>query len=206
KQVLVDGIFHADPHPGNVFLTDEGRIALLDLGMVGHTAPHIQEHLLKLLLAISESDAHGVAEVVIRAGERSDAFKSAEFRRRMNQLVGRTRDGGLAQVKVGESITEIAKSAAENGLFVPSELTLLGKTLFQLDEIGRILAPDWDPNAAVRRNVDRFMSERMRKDLNKGSLLGNVLELKGFVGGLPARLNRILDAAANNELEVKVKS
>src|SRR5206468_7808171 len=111
----------------NVFLTDEGRIALLDLGMVGHTAPQMQEHLLKLLLAISESDANAVAEVVIRAGERSDSFRSAEFRRRINLLIARTHDCGLAQVKVGESITEIAKSAAESGLYVPSELTLLGK-------------------------------------------------------------------------------
>jgi predicted unusual protein kinase regulating ubiquinone biosynthesis (AarF/ABC1/UbiB family) len=55
--VLVDGLFHADPHPGNVFLTDDGRIALLDLGMVGHTTPSMQENLLKLLLAIADGKA-----------------------------------------------------------------------------------------------------------------------------------------------------
>ena len=49
KQVLVDGLFHADPHPGNVFITDDGRLALLDLGMVGRTTPGMQEHLLKIL-------------------------------------------------------------------------------------------------------------------------------------------------------------
>jgi len=56
KQVLVDGLFHADPHPGNVFLTDDGRIALLDLGMVGRTTPGMREQLLKLLLAVSEGE------------------------------------------------------------------------------------------------------------------------------------------------------
>jgi hypothetical protein len=85
-------------------------------------------------------------------------------------------------------------------------LTLLGKTLLQLDEIGRILAPDWDPNASVRRNVDEFMSERMKKDVSKGNVLNSVLEMRNFVGGLPSRLNRIMDSVANNELEVKVKS
>jgi ubiquinone biosynthesis protein len=206
KQVLVDGIFHADPHPGNVFLTAEGRIALLDLGMVGHTAPQMQENLLKLLLAISDSDSDAVADLVIRTSERDESFKPAEFRRRINQMIAQTRDQGLAQIKVGQSILEVTSSASENGLHVPSELTLLGKTLLQLDEIGRILAPDWDPNASVRRNVDEFMSERIRKDMSKGNVLSTVLEMKDFVGGLPNRLNRIMDSVVNNELEVRVKS
>jgi ubiquinone biosynthesis protein len=206
KQVLVDGVFHADPHPGNVFLTDEKRIALLDLGMIGHTAPQMQENLLKLLLAISDSDSDAVAELVIRVGEKTDEFKAAEFRRKINQLIAQTRDKGIAQIKVGESILEVTRNAGENGLYVPSELTLLGKTLLQLDEIGRILAPDWDPNASVRRNVDEFMSERMKKDVSKGNVLSTVLEMKDFVGGLPTRLNRIMDSVANNELEVRVKS
>jgi len=206
KQVLVDGIFHADPHPGNVFLTEEGRIALLDLGMVGHTAPHMQENLLKLLLAISDSDSDAVADVVMRTSEKMPEFNAAEFRRKINQFIAQTRDQGLAQIKVGQSILEVTRSASENGLYVPSELTLLGKTLMQLDEIGRILAPEWDPNASVRRNVDEFLTERMKKDISKGNILSSILEMKGFVGGLPARMNRIMDLAANNELEVKVKS
>jgi ubiquinone biosynthesis protein len=206
KQVLVDGIFHADPHPGNVFLTDEGRIALLDLGMVGHTAPKMQENLLKLLLAVSDGDSDGVANLVIQVSEKTEEFDPAEFRRKISQLIAQTRDQGLAQIKVGKSILEVTKNAGENGLYVPSELTLLGKTLLQLDEIGRILAPDWDPNASVRRNVDEFMTQRMKKDVSKGNLLNSVLEMKEFVGGLPNRLNRIMDTVTNNELEVKVKS
>ncbi len=206
KQVLVDGVFHADPHPGNIFLTDEHRIALLDLGMVGHTAPQMQENLLKLLLAISDSDGDAVAELVIRIGEKNEEFNAAEFRRKINQLIAQTRDQGLAQIKVGQSILEVTKYAAENGLYVPGELTLLGKTLLQLDEIGRILAPEWDPNASVRRNVDEFMTQRLKKDISKGNVLSSVLEMKGFVGGLPNRLNRIMDLVVNNEIEVKVKS
>lgn len=206
KQVLVDGVFHADPHPGNVFLTDEGRIALLDLGMVGHTAPQMQQNLLKFLLALSDSDGDAVADLVIRVSEQTDDFNAPEFRRKINQLIAQTRDKGLAQIKVGQSILEITRNAGENGLYVPSELTLLGKTLLQLDEIGRILAPEWDPNASVRRNVDEFMSERMKKDVSKGNVLNTLLEMRDFMGGLPSRLNRIMDSVVNNELEVKVKS
>jgi ubiquinone biosynthesis protein len=206
KQVLVDGIFHADPHPGNVFLTDERRIALLDLGMVGHTAPQMQETLLKLLLAISDGDSGAVADLVIHASEKTDQFNAAEFRRKISQLVAQTRDKGLVQIKVGQSILEVVHHAGENGLFVPSELTLLGKTLLQLDEIGRLLAPEWDPNASVRRNVDEFMAQRIRKDISKGNVWTTLLDVKDFVGGLPTRLSRILELASNNEIEVKVKS
>jgi ubiquinone biosynthesis protein len=206
KQVLVDGLFHADPHPGNVFLTDEGRIALLDLGMVGHTAPQMQENLLKLILALADGKSDDAAELVIRISEKRDDFDAAEFRRKVTQLVAQRRDQGLEQMKVGQSLLDMSKNAAENGLFVPSELTLLGKTLMQLDEIGRILAPNFDPNASVRRNVDELMSRHMQRGATKGNLMSSMLEMKGFVGSLPSRLNRIIDAITNAELEVKVKS
>src|SRR6185295_13611989 len=72
KQVLVDGIFHADPHPVNVFVTSDGRIALLDLGMVGHTSPAMQQHLLKILLAISEGKGDEAAEVAMQASRTTE--------------------------------------------------------------------------------------------------------------------------------------
>lgn len=206
KQVLVDGLFHADPHPGNVFLTDAGQIALLDLGMVGHTSPGMQENLLKLLLAISEGKSDEAAEVVIRISETTEEFDHAEFRRGLGQLMAARQDQGLQQINVGKTVLAVSKNAADNGLFVPSELTLLGKTLLQLDEVGKILDPAFDPNASIRRNVGELMSQRMRKQATPGSVFSSLLEMKDFIGGLPSRINRIMDAIANQELEVKVKS
>jgi ubiquinone biosynthesis protein len=205
KQVLVDGLFHADPHPGNVFLTEEGRIALLDLGMVGHTTPQMQEKLLKLLVALSDGKSDDAAELVIQISEKSDDFAPAEFRRELNQLIGQRRDQSLKQMEVGRSLLELSANAADNGLFVPSELTLLGKTLMQLDEIGRILAPHFDPNESVRRNVDELMVRRMEKDTTKGGIVTSLLEMKSFVGSLPTRLNRIMDVITNAEFEMKLK-
>jgi predicted unusual protein kinase regulating ubiquinone biosynthesis (AarF/ABC1/UbiB family) len=206
KQVLVDGLFHADPHPGNVFLTDDGHIALLDLGMVGHTTPGMQENLLKLLLAISEGNSDEAADLVIHISEKTEEFNPAEFRRRIGQLMASRQDQGLQQINVGKSLLEVSKNAADNGLFAPSELTLLGKTLLQLDEVGKILDPAFDPNASIRRNVGELMSQRMGKTATQGSLFSSLLEMKHFVGGLPSRLNNIMDAIANHELEVKIKA
>lgn len=206
KQVLVDGLFHADPHPGNVFVTDDGRIALLDLGMVGHTAPAMQESLLKILLAISEGNGEDVAKIAIRISEHTEEFDAPEFRRRITHLVAERRDQGLEQMNVGRSLLDVSGIAQENGLFVPSELVLLGKTMLQLDEVGRVLDPDFDTNASIRRNVTALMSRRMREELTQGSVYATLLEMKDFTVGLPSRLNRIMDTVANAELEVKVKA
>ena len=206
KQVLVDGVFHADPHPGNVFITDDGQVALLDLGMVGHTTPAMQDNLLKLLLAISENNSEHAADVVIRISQTADDFKAVEFRRRLGQLLALRQDQGLQNLNVGKSILEVTMNAADNGLFVPSELTLLGKTLLQLDEVGKILDPNFDPNASIRRNVTELMTRRMKKQVTQGSALSALLEMKDFVGGLPSRVNRVMDTFTNGELEVKVRA
>ncbi|MDB6123194.1 MAG: hypothetical protein JWQ71_2187 [Pedosphaera sp.] len=205
KQVVVDGLFHADPHPGNVFLTQEGKIALLDLGMVGHVTPRLQEQLLKLLLAVSEGKSEEAADLAIAIGKTRDDFNETDFRRRITELVTDQQDNTIAQMDVGKMILELGRNAGENGLYVPTELTVLGKTLLQLDEIGRTLDPKFDPNDAIRRNATKMMTDRMKKSISEGQLLSSVLEMKQFVGALPSRLNKLMDTVSNAEFELKVK-
>jgi ubiquinone biosynthesis protein len=206
KQILVDGLFHADPHPGNVFITDDGRVALLDLGMVGHTDPSMQEHLLKVLLAVSDGKGDEAAEIVIRMSEKTESFDSHAFRRQISQLVALRMNQGLREMNVGRSLMEVSRHARENGLIVPSELTLLGKTLLELDDVGRILDPTFDPNASIRRNAGEITASRLGRESSQGSVVSALLEMKDFTVNLPSRLNRIMDAIANAELEVKVKA
>ena len=206
KQVLIDGIFHADPHPGNVFVTDDGRIALLDLGMVGRTTPEMQAQLIKVLVAVAEGKGEQAAEVVINISRKDQDFDPVFFKRRIAQIVTMRVGQGLDQMNVGRTLLEVTGSAANMGLYVPSELTVLGKTLLQLDEVGRTLDPEFDPNAAVRRHVTDLMSRRMKKDATQGSLLSTVLEMREFLGGLPLRINKIMDAIADREFELKVKA
>jgi hypothetical protein len=78
--------------------------------------------------------------------------------------------------------------------------------LLQLDEVGRILDPDFNSSASVRRNATQSMSQRMRKDMTQGSILSSMLEMKDFLTGLPTRVNKILDALSNAELEVNVRA
>src|SRR5436853_350104 len=85
EQILVHGFFHADPHPGNVFLTEDYRIALLDLGMVGQITPRMQEDLLQLLLAVSEGRGEEAAQMAMKIGERRDEFDQSEFERQISE-------------------------------------------------------------------------------------------------------------------------
>ncbi len=206
KQVLVDGFFHADPHPGNVFLTDDKHIALLDLGMVGRINEGLQENLLRLLAAISEGNGDQAVEIVLKISETREDFDETEFRRRASQLVSEQRGRTLGQQDIGRALLEVSRSAAETGVYAPSELTLLGKTLLQLDQIGRILSPNFDPNASLRRNLGKVMTQRMFRSASPGQWFASVLELKDFISRLPNRLNKLLDAAAGAELELKVRT
>ena len=79
KQILIDGFFHADPHPGNVFVTDDQRLALIDLGMVARISPEMQEKLLKLLIAVSEGRSDEAAGQAIEIGRKQERFDAKEL-------------------------------------------------------------------------------------------------------------------------------
>jgi ubiquinone biosynthesis protein len=204
EQILVHGFFHADPHPGNVFLTDDYRVALLDLGMVGRIMPRLQEDLLQLLIAISEGRGEEAAQIAIKIGQKKDDFDEQEFTRRISEIVAAQQAATLGQMQVGRVVLEVTQSAAATGVRVPAELTMLGKTLLNLDQVGRALAPEFDPNASIRRNAADILQSRLVKSLSPGNLFSGILEVKDLLQRLPVRINKFLDALANNQLKIKV--
>jgi len=204
NQILVEGFFHADPHPGNVFLTPDHRIALLDLGMVGRIMPRLQEDLLQLLLAISEGHGEDASQIAIKIGQPRREFDQTEFSRRISEIVGQQKTATVEQMQVGRLVLEVTRCAAESQIRVPPELTMLGKTLLNLDQVGRTLAPQFDPNASIRHNAAEILRQRVIKTLSPGNLFSGILEAKDLVQQLPARLNRFFDALANNEFKVSV--
>jgi ubiquinone biosynthesis protein len=206
KQVLVDGVFHADPHPGNIFINDRHEIALLDLGMVGHVSSGLREHLLKLLLAVSDGHGEEAAAVISELSEHSAVYDAEALKRSVSGLIARHHDSSLNELNVGRSLLLLDHEARKHGLHPPTELSLLGKTLLQLDEVGRILEPSFNPNASIRRHVGEILTRRMKEDLSQGSIFGALLEMKTFVSGLPGRLNRVLENFGSPEFQVTIKS
>ena len=204
KQILIDGIFHADPHPGNVFLSDDDRIALLDLGMVGHVTRGFQDNLLRLLLAESEGRGEDAAEIAIKMGEPKAGFDRAEYVRRVAEFVAEHTDASLTRLNAGQVTLEITKISADCWFRLPPEFTLVAKALLNLDKVVYTLEPSFDPNAVIRQRATEIIQRNVIKSIEPSNLLSGVVDIKEFVERLPTRVNKILDAIGNNELEVKV--
>jgi ubiquinone biosynthesis protein len=204
KQILLDGFFHADPHPGNVFITDDNRIALIDLGMVGHISASFQENLLRLLLAISEGRGDEAAEVSIKMGEPKPNFDEQDFRHRVANLVAQHADATLEKIDAGQVTLEITRISADCWFRLPVEFTLIAKALLNLDRVVYTLAPDFDPNEVIRSEATSILVRRITKSIEPGSILNRVIELKEFVELLPTRVNKILDVIGKNELKIDV--
>lgn len=204
KQILLDGLVHADPHPGNVILTDDDRIALLDLGMVTRLLPGFRDNLLRLLLAISEGRGEEAAETAIRMGEAKPAFNQAEFTSRVAELVAEHAGSNLSRLNSGQVALEITKISADCWFRLPSEFTMVAKTLLNLDRVVFTLDPTFEPAAVIRQRATEILQRNLMQSIAPGNLIGSVVELKEFVEKLPTRVNKILDTIGNNELKIDV--
>ena len=206
KQILVDGFFHADPHPGNVFITEDGQIALLDVGMVGRLTPELQTRLLRFMLAISEGRAEDASAIMVQIGDpQPEVFDEQAFTREVADLVVRHQDAVAEDIQLGRIVIDLSRSAGENGIWLPEEFTTLGRALLALDQVGRTLDPDFDPNAAIRRNAAEILRRRMLETISPTNALNQLLELNDFVQRFPGRLNQVMEALARNELEIGIR-
>ena len=204
KQFLVDGIFHADPHPGNVFLTDDDRIALLDLGMVGRVTRTFQDNLLRLLLAISEGRGEIAAEAAIKMGEPKENFDRKTFDRRITDLVAENSDAVLSKLNAGKVTLEITRISADCWFRLPAEFTMIAKALLNLDRVVYTLDSSFDPNAIIRERANEILQRNIVKSMAPSNLLAGVVDLKEFAETFPRRVNKILDSIGNNEVRIGV--
>ncbi|HEU0014063.1 MAG TPA: AarF/UbiB family protein [Longimicrobium sp.] len=205
KQILVDGFFHADPHPGNVFVTDDRRVALLDLGMTGTVGPMLQQELLQLVLAIAEGRGEDAARVTMDAGELRPGYDRESFTADVKELVERFSTAASAsEIQVGRVMLEVTRSAAENCIRLPAEMPILGRALLALDNVGRILDPEFDPNAAIRRHASELMQRRLMRNASPGRMFANLLEMNELLQKLPGRVNRALDAVVDDGVQIRV--
>lgn len=204
KQILIDGVFHADPHPGNVFLTPDDQIALLDLGMVGRVTRTFQDNLLRLLLSISEGRGEETAESAIKMGEPKDGFDRLEFTRRVGDLVADNAEANLNRLNAGMVVLEITRISADCWFRLPAEFTMIAKALLNLDKVVYTLDPSFDPNAVIRERATEILQRNIIRSISPSNLLAGAVDVKEFAEKLPSRVNRILDAMGNNQIRFKV--
>jgi ubiquinone biosynthesis protein len=167
RQVLSDGFFHADPHPGNLLWWRE-KIYFLDLGMVGEVGPELRETLLLLLMAFWQEDVAFVADaVLLLAGEeqRPDLDIGA-FEAELGELLAHYRHASLQEIQLGPVLQGITGIAAQHGVRRPASLALTGKALAQMQLAAAELDPSLDPFSVAGRFFVRLLAERVRAAAN----------------------------------------
>jgi predicted unusual protein kinase regulating ubiquinone biosynthesis (AarF/ABC1/UbiB family) len=204
KQILIDGFLHADPHPGNVFLTEDNLIGLLDLGMVARLLPSLRDNVLRLLLDISEGRGEEASDVTIKMGEPKPGFDKSEFSKRIAELVAENSDASISRLNSGQVVLEITKISADCWFRLPSEFTMVAKALLNLDRVVFTLDPNFEPAAIIRQRASEILQRNLMQSVTPANLIGSVVEVKEFVEKLPSRVNKILDMVGNNELKLDV--
>ncbi|GAB2516608.1 ABC1 kinase family protein [Lysobacter humi (ex Lee et al. 2017)] len=205
-QAFVHGEIHADPHPGNLLLSDDGRLAIFDLGMIAHVPPKRRDRLLKLLFAAVDGRGEDVANEGISISTRLEDFDEERYTREVGQLVSSyaARQGGRS-VSEGRLVLDLTRVATACGLRTPPELSLLGKTLLNLESICDALDPDMDAKDVVQEHLNEVMGKRLRRTLSPAGLAGEIIEVEGLVREAPRKLNNLLTLLSDNRLQVRLE-
>ncbi|GAB3096394.1 ABC1 kinase family protein [Lysobacter terrae] len=203
-QVLVYGDIHADPHPGNLLVTPDGRLALFDLGMVVHVPPRQRDRLFRLLFAAVEGRGEEAARESIAMGTRLEVFEEERYLREVGQLVARYAAHQSASASESRLLFDIVRISTACGLRSPSELSLLGKTLAHLETTCRALDPRVDMKRVVDRHLDTVMGERLRRSLAPHRVASELMELQTLARETPRKLSDMLSLLADNRLQIRV--
>lgn len=201
RMILDKGVLHADPHPGNLLMTPDGRLALLDLGMTASVPPRIQEEVVKLLLSIGDGDGEEAAAILAGLGRPLEGFEAAAFRDDVSHVVSEAVASG-SDLRVGTVLVELSRLSGVHGLRPPAEMSMIGKALLNLDQATSHLDPSFAPAESIRDNVSEIFSSGLKT--SPSGLLSAAIEAKTFTAQLPKRANRILDTMAAGEFRLQV--
>ena len=204
QQIINDGFAHADPHPGNIKFTQDNKIALIDLGMVARFTPQLQENLIELLLAISQSNGEKTAHSLLKMSELSKESQKKEFSKRVSDVIMESENSRAKDLQTGRILIQLNRLALSTHIKLPVEINILGKILLNLDQIVALLDPEFDLRAAIQRNVHEIMRKKMLSELKPENFFSTLIETKHFVEKMPERMNRITENLANNEFQFKI--
>src|SRR6266487_3246680 len=205
KQIVIDGAFHCDPHPGNIFLCDEGRLALMDFGMVGRFDSGQKDSIILLLLAFSERQGERVADTYLDMIEIPKDVNRRAFTQDVCALVSRYHDMSGGRMAIGTALLDLTRIAQSHNTPVPSAMTLLGKTMLNLDGTIRVLSPELDPVQLIREYMIKVMEKRVKGQLSPGRVFAWVLDMKHLFENGPRHTDIILDKIANDQLTIRLE-
>lgn len=204
QQYLIDGFFHADPHPGNLFYLDDGRVAILDCGMMGTLDPRTRTTLTEMILAIVSTDAQRCTQLTLRLAEPMQPIDLIQLESDYRRLLRRYYGLSLANLNSAEAFSEILQAASRNNLRWPSNIGLFTKSLLNLEGAGR----QFDPSVNLLDEAKPLMVDLFRQQLVGNdpvqALLRTALEFKELSLESPRQFGFLLNRLSTETLKWKI--
>jgi ubiquinone biosynthesis protein len=209
KQIMVDGFFHADPHPGNLmWQPEEERLYFLDLGMVGEVGAEMREQLMLLLMAFSQDDVGFLTDVTLmlaNAIERSD-LDVDRFQTEIGSIMARHRTSSLKDIQLGPILQEMTEISVRHGVPLPASLALTGKALAQMQLATAQLDPDLDPFEVAGKFLMRSLLKGMAGTLDPKAVFYQSQKFKVRALRVVEAIERMIGARPGQKMEINFRA
>lgn len=204
SQIMLSGVFHADPHPGNVLLLQDGRLGLLDFGSVGRLDGSLRAGLQHLLLAINRGDAAAACDALLEVVTRPDEIDEVRLERALGQLIAKhfTSAGATANL---ERFTDLFALITAHGLTVLPEIAAVFRALATMEGTLELLAPGFSIVDESRSFMVAKLTEQFTLQPGADALTGELMALLPMIRRLPRRVDRITTAVEQGRLSVNVR-
>jgi ubiquinone biosynthesis protein len=200
KEILVDGFFHADPHPGNLRVLEDGKLGVMDFGMVGHLSDQDRVNLIRIYTVAVRMDPEGVVDELIHLGAAPPSVDRQALARDIKRLLYHYQSLSLKEINAAEVMAEIRPIVFEHHLHIPSNLWLLGKSLAMMEGLGRQLDPDFDIFAFSRPYVTRLILRTVLPNQQQAeNLIHEGMIWTDFLSMLPRTGMAVLSRLENND-------
>lgn len=203
RQIFRAGLFHADPHPANIFVVG-GQIAQIDFGTVGYLSDAMKDQLVDLLVALVRNDTDGIVQAIVTLGGSGDA-NAGDMRRDVQRFMQRFYGVALDEVRVGDFLSEVFGIAHRHNIRLPADFALLGRTLVVLEGVARQLDPDTVLVEVARPFATRLMRERLSPEKISAKVWHGLREMNAISQSLPRRLDHFLSRADSDKLHLNVR-
>jgi len=207
KMMLEDGLFHADPHPGNVFYLPDNRLALIDFGMIGRLSEARRYEVAMLMHGMVTSDTDAVVEVLLdwRDDEENEVeINPARLHNEIDAFIDQYKGLPLKRLNLGAMLSDLVTILRENQLVLPTDLSLMIKAFITLEGMGRQLDPDFDIAAEAAPFLQRIMLAHQSPTALAKRSWRTVSSAADMLAGLPQDVSQLLRAARRGKLRVEV--
>jgi len=204
RQVTLAGVYHADPHRGNVLLTEDGRLALLDFGLLGRLDEETRTTLSLLLLALAHNRTEDVAALLLSLSLTTLESDEPSFVHELRRKLPRYHWRPLAGIRTGDALADLQRICLTYGIRLPTSFALVGKTLSQADSIARRLDPQLDPIALIEEESLELMVTEAEARMAPNQLFSYLFTQLGAISRLPRRVAQVADHLEAGTLKVGV--